>query len=116
MKTVILILISFLNVYAFGQSVTKIKLMNGLTKEPIKEEYIEILSNHDTHEWTGTTDSLGIYTLDYRPLNGVPYQVDVRVSGYKPVRKEIDIFAKGMITIAIYPDRLSMPADEYIHL
>src|SRR5690348_12665889 len=97
MKTTTLILASFFNVFAFGQDVTRIKLVNGLTKKPIKGQYVEILSYNDTHERVGTTDSFGIYTLDFLPVGGIPYQADVDVEGYKPVRKDIDLFGKGIV-------------------
>ncbi len=89
----------------FGQVQNKIKVINGVTHQPVKEIYCYILKDNDKWIDIGQTDNNGIFTTHLRnPDSAATYQIDISESAFKPFRQTIHLFDAKQITITIYPD------------
>jgi hypothetical protein len=105
MRHYIIILIIFFPLTVFGQIQNKIKVVNGLTRKPVKEIYCYILKDSD--EWIdiGRTNKMGVFTTHLWNLDSTAtYQIDISESKFKPIRQNIDPFDNKLITVTIYPD------------
>jgi hypothetical protein len=109
MRKTITFIVLYLSSIICGFSQTSFKVINALTKQPIKDQYCNIIKDGDTFITIGNTDNKGIYKPELLfPDSNASYQLWISANGFKPYKKNIDLFSKKLAVIAIYPDKESI--------
>jgi hypothetical protein len=108
MRRTITFIVLYLSSTIYGLSQTSFKVINALTKQPIKDQYCSIIKDGDTFITIGNTDNKGIYKPELLfPDSNASYQLWISAKGFKPYKKDIDLFSKKLVVISIYPDKES---------
>ncbi|MBL7739757.1 MAG: PepSY domain-containing protein [Chitinophagaceae bacterium] len=89
---------------ASGYSQAKFKVINGITKQPIKDQYCNIIQDNDTWVDIGNTDDQGIFKPDVSADSNKNYQLWISAEGYKPFKQDINLHSDKLVTVSIYPD------------
>lgn len=87
-----------------GYAQAKFKVINGVTKKPITDQYCNIIKDNDTWVDIGNTDNEGIFIPDIYPDSNTTYQLSISANGFKTFKENIDLFSKKTMTVSIYPD------------
>lgn len=104
MKESTILVILIFCFFVSGHSQAKFKVINGLTKQPLKDQYCNIIQDNDTWVAIGNTDNQGIFKPDVFPDSNKNYQLWISAEGYKPFKQDINLLAKKLVTVSIYPD------------
>jgi hypothetical protein len=104
MRQIFILIFLLFSFFVSVYSQAKFKVVNALTKEPIKEQYCNVIKDGDTWVGIGNTDNQGIFKPEVYLDSNSTYQLWIFAEGFKPLRKDVDLFSSKLSTISIYPD------------
>lgn len=92
---------------ASAYSQAKYKVINALTKQPIKDQYCNVIKDGDILIDIGSTDKQGIFKPEVSPDSNSTYQLWISAKGFRPFKKDVDLSSSKLSIISIFPDRES---------
>lgn len=108
MRQTITFIVLYLTSTICGFSQTSFKVINALTKQPLKDQYCNIIKDGDTFITIGNTDNKGIYKPElFFPDSNASYQLWISAKGFKPYKNNIDLFLQKIVVISMFPDKES---------
>ncbi|ANH80234.1 hypothetical protein A8C56_03875 [Niabella ginsenosidivorans] len=105
MKQTSILVILIFYFFASGYAQVAFKVINGITKQPVKEETCSIIKDGDALADIDVTDSLGVFTPRIVPDSNATYQLWIDAEGFRSLKKEIDLRSNKVYTIFIFPDK-----------
>jgi hypothetical protein len=94
--------------FASGYSQAKFKVLTAITKQPIKDQYCSIIKDSGTWVDIGNTNNQGIFKPEVRPDSSSTYQLWIFAEGFKPLKRDVNLFSNGLVTVFINPDKESL--------